>query len=64
MNTLNFIWSVIVAKSKTVWSFFLKWFTPVVEEAKDIAKTVNKDQKPKTKIKLRKKIKKSVKSKK
>ena len=60
MNTLKEIWATIVAKFKTVWALFLKWFTPVVEEIKDIAKTVE-DEKPKlkTKIKLRKKVKKA-----
>ena len=60
MNTLKAIWETIVAKSKTVWALLLKWFTPLVEEVKDIAKTVE-DEKPKlkSKIKLRKKVKKA-----
>ena len=60
MNTLKEIWATIVAKFKTVWALLLKWFTPLVEEVKDIAKTVE-DEKPKlnTKIKLRKKVKKA-----
>ena len=61
MNTLKEIWATIVAKSKTVWALFLKWFTPVVEEIKDIARAVDAKDEPKlkTKIKLRKKVKKA-----
>ena len=61
MNTLKEIWATIVAKFKTVWALLLKWFTPVAEEIKDISRAVDARDEPKqkTKIKLRKKVKKS-----
>ena len=61
MNYAKYIWYVLVEQCKVLWALFLKWFTPVVEEIKDIARAVDAKDEPKlkTKIKLRKKVKKA-----